>query len=143
MLPATGEAVRLKFSVMSSLWFLAKMRILQAYFFLHEPFPYFYLFLSGEKSAQSGIYFSTLQAEAQLHAVTKCTATVGGSLDLTPIQLPHLDSLFLLSLPAGWREQGSGPTPAQHQGRRRSVRWTECLTFPSGQGCACQASFQT
>ena len=30
-----------------------------------------FLFLSGEKSTHSGIYFSTFQAEAQLHAVTK------------------------------------------------------------------------
>ena len=62
---------------------------------------------------------------------------------LTPTRLLLLYSYFPLSLPAEWREQGSGPTPAQHQGRRRSVRWTECVTFPLGEGCACQTSFPT
>ena len=116
--------------------------ILQAHFNLHEPFACF-LLLSGETPTQSGIYNSTFQADARLHAVTKWTATVGGSKDLTPILLPHLYSWFPLSLPAGWREQRSGPTPAQHQGRRRSVRWTECVTSPSGREGACQASFLT
>ena len=55
----------------------------------------FFIFLSGEKSTQSG-------AEAPLHAVAKWTAAVGGSLDLTPIQLPRLVSLLLCLRVAGW-----------------------------------------
>ena len=43
----------------------------------------------------------------------------------------------------GGESKARDPTPAQHQGRRRSVRWTECVTFPLGHKCACQTSFVT
>ena len=42
-----------------------------------------FFFLPGKMSTQSGIYNSTFQADALLHAVTKWTAMVGGSQDHT------------------------------------------------------------
>ena len=100
-------------------------------------------FFIGEKSTQSGnltwrSFFSCTEPQA--------TDPAGGSEDLTPATLSSVAQsgpFFPFLRAAGWREQGSGPTPAQHQGRRRSVRWTECVTFPFGQGGACQASFLT
>ena len=109
-----------------------------------SPSRIFYFF-QGRCTTQSGILQSLLfQAEAQLHAVTKWTAMVGGSQDLTPTLLLRLYSLFsMVPESQGGESNSSGPTPAQHQGRKRGVRWTECVTFPLGQGSACQASFLT
>ena len=79
---------------------------------------------------------------AQLHAATS-------GLHWRKSRVSHQPGFFFstvcfLRFPvAGCREQGSRPTPVQHQGRRRSVRWTECVTFPLGQGCACPTSFPT
>ena len=103
--------------------------------------PLCFCIFTGETSTSVEFYFTFVQ-QAQLHAATsglhwrksKC---------LTPTWLLLLHSLFSCFPVAGWREQGSGPTTVQHQGRRRSVRWTECVTFPLGQGCACQTSFPT
>ena len=103
----------------------------------------FFYILKGEKSTQSGMLLSKCLSRSTTARSHQWTATVGGSQDLTPIQLPLLDSFFLCLESQGGETNSSGPTPAENQGRRSSVRWTECVTSPSGQGCACQASFQT
>ena len=96
---------------------------------------------TGETSTSVEFYFTFVQ-QAQLHATTSGLHW-RKSKGLTPTWLLLLYSLFSCFPVAGWRESGWGPTPVQHQGRRRSVRWTECVTFPLGQGCACQTSFPT
>ena len=92
--------------------------------------------------SQSGIslHLSAASATARSHKVV----CIGGR-----ARVSHQPGLFfstfcfLGSQSQGGESNSSGPTPVHHQGRRRSVRWTECVTFPSGQGCACQASFLT
>ena len=86
-------------------------------------------------------YFTFVQ-QAQMHAATSGLHW-RRSKGLTPTWLLPLYSLFSFFPATGWREQGSGPTPVQHQGRRRSVRRAECVRSLLGQGCARQASFLT
>ena len=114
--------------------------IFQAFLICTSPLLIFY-FLEWRRPLRVEFYFTFLQ-QAQLHATTS-GLHLRKSKGLTPTRLLLLYSLLSFYPVAGWREQGSGPTPAQHQGRRRSVRWTECVTSPLGQGGACQASFLT
>ena len=87
--------------------------------------------------------FSLLMQQAQLHAATKWSAFEEEQGSHTNAASSSLQLCFLGSRPQGGESNSSGPTPAQHQGRRRSVRWTECVTSPLGQGGACRASFLT
>ena len=87
-------------------------------------------------------YFLNVYAEAQLHAVTS---------DCYVRRKPgfHTDPAYSLAqfLPClesqGGESNSSGPTSAEHQARRKSVRRAECVRSPLGQGCARQASFLT
>ena len=100
----------------------------------------FCIFYRGDVH-QCGIllYLCAASATARSHKWSALEEEQGSHTNLASSSLQ-----FVFFVPvAGWREQGSGPTPVQHQGRRRSVRWTECVTFPLGQGCACQTSFLT
>ena len=114
--------------------------ILQAFFICTSPLL---IFISFRRDVHPEWNFTSPFCSKR-----NCTQPQSGlhwrkSKGLTPTRLLLLYSLFSWFPVAGWREQGSGPTPVHHQGRRRSVRWTECVTFPLGQGCACQTSFPT
>ena len=121
--------------------------ILQAQFNFIEPYV-LCIFYRGEVhpvwSCRSRTLLSTFQAVALLLAITSdCFG--GGRSDLTPIRIPHFGQsvpFSFLQTQSG-ESNSSGPTTVEHQGRRRSVRWTECVRSPLGQGCARQASFLT
>ena len=108
----------------------------------------FVFFYRGEVhpvwSFRSRTLLSTFQAVALLLAIT---SDCFGRRKIGSHTNPYSSfwtvcSLFFFQTQSG-ESNSSGPTTVEHQGRRRSVRWTECVRSPLGQGCARQASFLT
>ena len=98
------------------------------------------IFYRGDVHPEWNFHLSAASATARNHKGSAFEEEQGSH---TNPASSSLQLCFLGSRPQGGESNSSGPTPAQHQGRRRSVRWTECVTSPLGQGGACWASFLT
>ena len=103
------------------------------------------ILISSRREVHPRVEFKFLLFKQKRHS----TQSLSGLLQWEEARISHRSSLltcsvsFLCHQSQGGESNSSGPTHAEHQRRRRSVRWTECVTSPSGEGCACQESFQT